>query len=145
MKTESDRTTPPDLYRKLVLLTGIRLLVGTALLIATAALSGGSSGFLGGIEAHLYAIVGALYVASLVSMVLLRRRRFLRGLVLAHVVAAVLGAIAASVAFCGLLVGTENGIIRPATRYVEHPPLPAQQVALTVALNLSAFFLAGAL
>jgi two-component system sensor histidine kinase PilS (NtrC family) len=183
MNTESDRTAPPDLYRKLVLLTGIRLLVGTALLIATAALSGGSSGFLGGIEAHLYAIVGALYVASLVSMVLLRRRRFLRGLVLAHVVAdvlaatglvyltggpesiftilypvaivngaiglgrrgAVLGAAAASVAFCGLLIGTENGLIPPASRYVEHPPLPAQQVALTVALNLSAFFLAGAL
>ena len=89
---EPQRPEPRDLYRKLVLLTGIRLLVGTALLIATAALSGGSSGFLGGIEAHLYAIVGALYVASLVSMVLLRRRQFLRGLVLAHVVADVLAA-----------------------------------------------------
>jgi two-component system, NtrC family, sensor histidine kinase PilS len=182
-KTGSDRTAPPDLYRKLVLLTGIRLLVGTALLIATAALSIGASGFLGGIEAHLFGIVGGLYVASLISMVLLRRRRFLRGLVLAHVVAdvlaatglvyltggpesiftilypvaivngaiglgrrgAVLGAIAASVAFCGLLIGMENGVIRPATRYVEHPPLPAPQIALTVALNLSAFFLAGAL
>src|SRR6266852_109582 len=49
--------------------------------------------FLGGIVGgFLYAIVGSLYVASLVSMVLLRRRRFLRGLVYAHVAADVLAA-----------------------------------------------------
>ena len=88
----SERPAPPDLYRKLVLLTGVRLLVGTALLVATAVLSLGSETFPGRIETHVYAIVGGLYVASLVSMVLLRRRRFLRGLVYAHVAADVLAA-----------------------------------------------------
>jgi len=89
---DSERPAPRDLYRKLVLLTGIRLLVGTALLIATALLSLGSAAFPGGIEAYLYAIIGGIYVASLVSMVLLRRRRFLRGLAYAHVAADVLAA-----------------------------------------------------
>ncbi|HKC61096.1 MAG TPA: ATP-binding protein [Myxococcales bacterium] len=88
----SERPAPPDLYRKLVLLTGVRLLVGTALLVASAVLSLGSETFPGRVETHLYAIVGSLYVASLVSMVLLRRRRFLRGLVYAHVAADVLAA-----------------------------------------------------
>ena len=180
---ESERPEPRDLYRKLVLLTGIRLLVGTALLVATALLSLGSEAFPGGIEVHLYAIIGGIYVASLVSMVLLRRRRFLRGLLYAHLAAdvlaatglvyltggpesiftilypvaivngaiglgrrgAVLGAVAASLVFCALLFGMENGIIQPATRYLAHPPLPATRIALTVVLNLSAFFLAGAL
>ena len=180
---ESGRTSPPDLYRKLVLLTGIRLLVGTALLVATAGLSLASEGFPGGIEARLYAIIGGLYVASLVSMVLLRRRRFLHGLVYAHIAAdvlaatglvyltggpesiftvlypvaivngamglgrrgAVLGAAAASLAFCTLVFGMENGLIQPAAAYLAHPPLPAARVALTVVLNLSAFLLAGAL
>ena len=180
---ESGRASPPDLYRKLVLLTGIRLLVGTALLVATAGLSLASEGFPGGIEARLYAIIGGLYVASLVSMVLLRRRRFLHGLVYAHVAAdvlaatglvyltggpesiftilypvaivngamglgrrgAVLGAAAASLAFCALVFGMENRLIQPAAAYLAHPPLPAARVALTVVLNLSAFLLAGAL
>jgi len=180
---ESGRPGPPDLYRKLVLLTGIRLLVGTALLVATALLSLGSEEFPHGIEAHLYATIGGIYVASLVSMVLLRRRRFLHGLMYAHIGAdvlaatglvyltggpesiftilypvaivngaiglgrrgAVLGASAASLTFCALMLGMENGIILPATRYLAHPPQPAPRIALTVVLNLSAFFLAGAL
>ena len=61
---ESERPEPRDLYRKLVLLTGIRLLVGTALLVATALLSLGSEAFPGGIEAHLYAIIGGISGAS---------------------------------------------------------------------------------
>ena len=180
---ESGRPATPDLYRKLVLLTGIRLLVGTALLVATAGLSLGSEGFPGRIETSVYAIIGGLYVASLVSMVLLRRRRFLRGLVYSHVAAdvlaatglvyltggpesiftilypvaivngamglgrrgAVLGAAAASLAFCALVFGMENGLIQPAAAYLAHPPLPAARIALTVVLNLSAFLLAGAL
>jgi len=180
---DSERPAPPDLYRKLVLLTGIRLLVGTALLVATAVLSFGSEAFPGRIETHLYAIVGGLYVASLVSMVLLRRRRFLRGLVYAHVAAdvlaatglvyltgrpesvftilypvaivngamglgrrgAVLGASAASVAFCSLVFGMENGLIDPASTYLAHPALPPSRLFLTLVLNVSAFLLAGAL
>ena len=180
---EPEPASPPDLYRKLVLLTGVRLLVSTALLVATAGLSLGSEGFPGRIEAYLYAIIGGLYVASLVSMVLLRRRRFLRGLVYAHLAAdvlaatglvyltggpesiftilypvaivngamglgrrgAVLGAAASSLAFCALVFGMENGLIRPALAYLAHPPLPAPRIALTVVLNLSAFLLAGAL
>ncbi|TMB31667.1 MAG: hypothetical protein E6J61_09560, partial [Deltaproteobacteria bacterium] len=69
-----------DLYSKLVLLTGVRLLVGTALLVATAVITVGSENFPRGVETYLYAIVGALYVASLFSVLVLRRRRFLRGL-----------------------------------------------------------------
>src|SRR5438067_1241391 len=69
-----------DLYSKLVLLTGVRLLVGTALLAATAVLTLGTESFPRGVETYLYGIVGALYVASLVSVLVLRRRRFLRGL-----------------------------------------------------------------
>ena len=178
-----ERPAPPDLYRKLVLLTGIRLLVGTALLVATAVLSLGSEAFPGRIETHLYAIVGGLYVASLVSMVLLRRRRFLRGLVYAHVAAdvlaatglvyltggpesvftilypvaivngamglgrrgAVLGAAAASVAFCSLVFGMENGLVEPASTYLAHPALAPSRLFLTLVLNVSAFLLAGAL
>jgi len=83
---------PPDLYRKLVLLTGIRLLVGTALLVATALLSLGGEPFPRGIESWLYAIIGGLYVASLISVFLLRQRRFLRGLAHAHIAADVLAA-----------------------------------------------------
>src|SRR5438105_7411621 len=76
-----------DLYSKLVLLTGLRLLVGTALLVATAVLTLGSESFAGGVESYLYAIIGALYVASLVSVLLLRRRLFLRGLAHVHIFA----------------------------------------------------------
>ena len=66
---ESERPEPRDLYRKLVLLTGIRLLVGTALLVATALLSLGSEAFPGGIEVHLYAIIGGIYVVEAVSVI----------------------------------------------------------------------------
>src|SRR3954463_15941901 len=67
-----------DLYGKLVLLTGVRLLVGTALLVATAILLGSES-VPRSVEIYLYGIIGALYVASLVSVLFLRRRLFLRG------------------------------------------------------------------
>ncbi|TMA19322.1 MAG: hypothetical protein E6J85_12375, partial [Deltaproteobacteria bacterium] len=76
-----------DLYGKLVLLTGVRLLVGTALLVATAVLTLGSESFGGGVDTYLYAIVGALYLASLVSVLFLRRRRYLRALAHAHIFA----------------------------------------------------------
>jgi len=92
-ETASDRRAPPDLYKKLVLLTGIRLLVGTAVLVATALLSLRGEVFPEWrIEAHLYGVIGGIYVASLISMVLLRQRRFLRGLAYAHVAADVLAA-----------------------------------------------------
>jgi two-component system, NtrC family, sensor histidine kinase PilS len=90
--SESERPAAPDLYRKLVLLTGIRLLVGTALLVATAVLSLGPEAFPRGVEAYLYWIIAGLYVASLISVVLLRERRFLRGLAHAHIAADVLAA-----------------------------------------------------
>src|SRR3954462_15973887 len=67
-----------DLYGKLVVLTGVRLLVGTALLVATAILLGSGS-VPRSVEVHLYGSIGALYVASLVSVLFLRRRLFLRG------------------------------------------------------------------
>jgi two-component system sensor histidine kinase PilS (NtrC family) len=89
---ESERPAAPDLYGKLVLLTGIRLLVGTALLVATAVLSLGPEGFPRGVEAYLYWIIAGLYVASLISVMLLRQRRFLRGLAHAHIAADVLAA-----------------------------------------------------
>ena len=54
---ESERPAAPDLYRKLVPLTGIRLLVGTALLVATAVLSLGREAFPRGVEAYLYWII----------------------------------------------------------------------------------------
>src|SRR2546426_36484 len=135
------------------------------------------------IEPVMMVFLGGIVGGSLVAMVLLRRRRFLRGLLYAHLAAdvlaatglvyltggpesiftilypvaivngaiglgrrgAVLGAVAASLVFCALLFGMENGLIQPATRYLAHPPLPATRIALTVVLNLSAFFLAGAL
>jgi two-component system, NtrC family, sensor histidine kinase PilS len=86
------RPAAPDLYRKLVLLTGIRLLVGTALLVATAVLSLGREAFPRGVEAYLYWIIASLYVASLISVVLLRQRRYLRALAHAHIAADVLAA-----------------------------------------------------
>ena len=66
------------LYKKLVLLTGIRLAVGTALLIATAWLTLGVAGggaFPRAVEASLYAIIASMYVASLVATFLLRTGR----------------------------------------------------------------------
>ena len=63
------------LYKKLVLLTGIRLAVGTALLIATAWLTLGHEPFPRAIERWLYAIIGLIYVASLIATFLLRAGR----------------------------------------------------------------------
>src|SRR3954464_12160364 len=81
-----------DLYSKLVLLTGVRLLVGTALLVATAVLTLGSESFPRGVDTYLYGIIGALYVASLVSVLFLRRRLFLRGLAHVHIFSDLLAA-----------------------------------------------------
>src|SRR3954465_11271530 len=78
---------PADLYGKLVLLTGVRLLVGTALLVATAVLTLGTESFPRHVETYLYAIIGAFYVAALVSVLVLRRRRFLTGLAHFHIFA----------------------------------------------------------
>jgi two-component system sensor histidine kinase PilS (NtrC family) len=69
-----------DLFRKLLLLTGVRLLVGTALLIATATLTlgpGGAENFPRRVEALLYAIIGSIYLGSLVSVWFLRARKHL--------------------------------------------------------------------
>ncbi|MGZ6143613.1 MAG: histidine kinase dimerization/phospho-acceptor domain-containing protein, partial [Myxococcales bacterium] len=65
------------LYRKLVLLTAIRLAVGTALLVATAWLTVGHEPFPRTIEAWLYGIIGSMYVASLIATFLLRAGRHL--------------------------------------------------------------------
>ena len=70
----------PDLFRKLLLLTGVRLLVGTALLIATAVLTlspGSAENFPRRVEALLYAIIGSIYLGSLVSVWFLRSRKYL--------------------------------------------------------------------
>ena len=68
---------PTGLYQKLVLLTGIRLAVGTALLVATAWLTLGHEEFPRATEAWLYAIIGGMYVASLVATFLLRSGKHL--------------------------------------------------------------------
>src|SRR5256885_9061369 len=174
---------PADLYGKLVLLTGVRLLVGTALLVATAVLTLGTESFPRNVETYLYAIIGAFYVAALVSVLVLRRRRFLTGLAHFHIFAdlaaatglvyltggvesiftilhplaivnaaiglgrrgAVIGAVGASLAFCGLTFGMETGVLRPAAAYLLRPPIPVGHLLLNVLLNLSAFLLSGAL
>jgi two-component system sensor histidine kinase PilS (NtrC family) len=171
-----------DLYGKLVLLTGVRLLVGTALLVATAILLGSES-VPRSVEIYLYGIIGALYVASLVSVLFLRRRLFLRGVAHLQICAdlaaatglvyltggvesiftilyplaivngaiglgrrgAIVGAIGASVLFCGLTFGMESGLLMPAAAYLLRPPLPVGRLLLNVVLNLSAFLLSGAL
>jgi two-component system sensor histidine kinase PilS (NtrC family) len=75
----------PELYRKLLLLTGIRLLVGTALLVATAFLTLNPEGesFPRRVEAFLYAIIGIIYLGSLVAGWFLRSGRYLSAV--AHV------------------------------------------------------------
>ena len=81
----------PDLSRKLLLLTGARLLVGTALLVATVWLGFGES-FGRRVDALLYATVGVIYFAALVSVVFLRQGRYLRGVAYAQIVADVIAA-----------------------------------------------------
>jgi two-component system sensor histidine kinase PilS (NtrC family) len=80
------------LWSKLVLLTGIRLLVGTALLVATAWTTLGHEPFPRTVEALLFTIIGLIYFASLVGTFLLRTRRHLawvaHGQIAADVVAA---------------------------------------------------------
>jgi two-component system, NtrC family, sensor histidine kinase PilS len=65
------------LYGKLVLLTGVRLAVGTALLAATAWPTLGHEPLPRTVEALLFAIVALIYVASLIATFLLRTRRYL--------------------------------------------------------------------
>src|SRR5436305_8409070 len=65
------------LYGKLVLLTGIRLAVGTALLAATAWPTLGHEPFPRTVEALLFTIVALIYFGSLVGTFLLRTRRHL--------------------------------------------------------------------
>ena len=65
------------LYGKLVLLTGIRLAVGTALLAATAWPTLGHDPFPRTVEALLFAIVALIYFGSLVGTFLLRTGRHL--------------------------------------------------------------------
>jgi two-component system sensor histidine kinase PilS (NtrC family) len=65
------------LYGKLVLLTGVRLAVGTALLAATAWPTLGHEPLPRTVEALLFAIVALIYVASLIGTFLLRTRRHL--------------------------------------------------------------------
>jgi two-component system sensor histidine kinase PilS (NtrC family) len=91
----------PGLYHKLVMLTGIRMAVGTALLLATAWLTLGHESFPRAIEAWLYAIIGSMYVASLIATFLLRAGKHL-GLV-------ALGQIAADVLFATGLVYLTGG------------------------------------
>ncbi|HYS08092.1 MAG TPA: ATP-binding protein [Myxococcales bacterium] len=65
------------LYGKLVLLTGIRLAVGTALLAATAWPTLGHEPFPRTVEALLFAIVALIYFGSLVATFVLRTGRHL--------------------------------------------------------------------
>lgn len=87
-----ERPPAPDLYRKLVLLTAFRIAAGTALLVATALLTLREEAFPRASEASLFAIVGGIYLVSLVATVLLRKRRHLawvgHGQIAADVIAA---------------------------------------------------------
>src|SRR5207248_4309750 len=74
-RAEGAQPGTAGLYRKLVLLTGIRLAVGTALLIATAWLTLAQQQLPRAVEGWLYAIIASMYVASLVATFLLRTGR----------------------------------------------------------------------
>ena len=87
------QNSAPDLYRKLLVLTGARLLVGTALLVATVWLTlGFGESFGRRVDALLYATVGVIYFAGLVSVVFLRQGRHLRGVAYAQIAADVIAA-----------------------------------------------------
>jgi two-component system sensor histidine kinase PilS (NtrC family) len=173
----------PNLYNKLLALTGARILVGTALLGATAWLTLGSGEeFVRSVEGLLYGIIASIYVASLISVFFLRAGRYLTfigyaqmvgdiaaatGLVyltggaesiftILYPLAIVNGAIGLSrkganiaalcstAAFLFLSIGSERGFIaQPA--YLEHVAMPTPRLLLTLAANLSAFFLTAAL
>ncbi len=81
--SEGTAFTPPGerpeggLYRKLVLLTGVRLAVGTALLVATAWVTLRQEPFPRTVEAMLFGVIGLIYFASLVATFLLRTGRHL--------------------------------------------------------------------
>jgi two-component system sensor histidine kinase PilS (NtrC family) len=175
---------PPDLYRKLLLLTGVRLVVGTALLLASAwlTLSGGES-FGRRVDVLLYATIGSIYFASLIAVVFLRSGRHLRAVAYAQIAGDVLsasglvyltggaesiftilyplaivnaaislsrrgamvGAATASAAFCVLALLMEHGVLNPPAPFLDRPPLPTGQLVLSLAANVSAFFLAAAL
>jgi two-component system, NtrC family, sensor histidine kinase PilS len=87
-------TKTPELFRKLLWLTGLRLLVGTALLTATAVLSFGSGGetLPGRAEELLYAIIASIYLGSLISVAFLRSGRFLSRVALGQIVGDVIAA-----------------------------------------------------
>jgi len=80
------------LWRKLVLLTGIRLLVGTALLVATAWSTLGHEPFPHPVEVLLFAIIALIYFASLVGTFLLRTRRHLAWVAYGQIAADVIAA-----------------------------------------------------
>src|SRR6267142_1155792 len=80
------------LYGKLVLLTGIRLAVGTALLAATAWPTLGHEPFPRTVEALLFTIVALIYFGSLVGTFLLRTRRHLGWVAHGQIAAVVMAA-----------------------------------------------------
>jgi two-component system sensor histidine kinase PilS (NtrC family) len=85
--------SPASLYRKLLWLTGLRLIVGTALLVATAWLTlGGDTDFGRRVDALLYATIASIYLGSLVSVIFLRRGRHLRPVAYAQIAGDVLAA-----------------------------------------------------
>lgn len=82
-----------DLYRKLVWLTGLRLVVGTALLASTAWITLGAGHDFGRrVDVLLYAIICSIYVGSLVSVTLLRTGRYLRVVAYAQIAGDVVAA-----------------------------------------------------
>ncbi len=95
----------PNLYNKLLALTGARLLVGTALLGATAWLTLGSGAeFVRSVEGLLYGIIASIYVASLISVFFLRAGRYLTFIGYAQMV----GDIAAATGLVYLTGGAES-------------------------------------
>jgi two-component system sensor histidine kinase PilS (NtrC family) len=84
----------PELFRKLLWLTGLRLLVGTALLTATAVISftSGSETLPGRAEELLYGIIAGIYLVSLVSVAFLRSRRHLSRVAYGQILGDVLAA-----------------------------------------------------
>jgi two-component system sensor histidine kinase PilS (NtrC family) len=55
------------------------------------------------------------------------------------------GAATASAAFCLLALLMEHGVLNPPAPFLDRPPLPTGQLVLSLAANVSAFFLAAAL